>query len=102
MNDYRPDTIYLQTKDEHGDDIDPIQGEISWCEDRINEADITYVRSDLHDQQKRDEAIEDVALELDEMWNCNCLTDESLGRTECECVGAPARRIRNMKGGKAG
>ena len=36
-----PEKIYLQIKDEDGDTPD----EITWCEDRIHETDIEYVRT---------------------------------------------------------
>lgn len=29
---------------------------------------------------------------LDDLWNCNCVTDESLGRSKCECEDAPANK----------
>lgn len=38
-----PDKIYLQIKDDSDED----QNEITWCEDRINDTDIKYIRFDL-------------------------------------------------------
>ena len=36
------DTIYLQTKDDYGEDEEVV----CWCQDRINDTDIEYVRKD--------------------------------------------------------
>jgi hypothetical protein len=39
--------------------------------------------------------LERAAEMADERWNCNCLTDESLGRDVCECSGNVANAIRD-------
>ena len=39
--------IYLQVRDEEGRAINPIDGEITWCQDRINDSDVEYIRADL-------------------------------------------------------
>lgn len=52
------------------------------------------VIKNLNDKSKtlhKDTLSEAVAL-LDNVWNCNCLTDESLGRSKCECEDAPANK----------
>lgn len=46
--------------------------------------------------QVRQEKLEEVIIILDEKWNCNCVTDESLNRTKCECVESPAYVIRKL------
>lgn len=43
-----PDKIYLQIKDDSGED----QNEITWCEDRVEDTDIVYIRADIPDELK--------------------------------------------------
>ena len=38
-----PKVIYLQLLDDDGNEV----GEVTWCEDKIHEDDIKYVRYDL-------------------------------------------------------
>ena len=38
--------IYLQIKDDSGED----QDEVTWCEDRIEDTDIVYIRADIPDE----------------------------------------------------
>lgn len=38
------DAIYLQVCD---DDEDPWCGEVTWCQDRIHDEDVKYIRADL-------------------------------------------------------
>ncbi|KKL95789.1 hypothetical protein LCGC14_1851090 [marine sediment metagenome] len=64
----------------------------TWCQDKINETDIEYVRADLANERYA-EALRAAVVVLDEMWNCNCL---EIGRTECECVDSPAHRVRGL------
>lgn len=52
------DVIYLQIKDREGDDI-------TWCEDRINDGDVAYIRKTLADQANaRAEVAESDALKM--------------------------------------
>ena len=39
----QPDKIYLQINDDLGEELD----DITWCEDRIEDTDIEYIRADL-------------------------------------------------------
>ena len=41
MSEKIPDKIYLQIKDEDGDD----QDDWTWCIDKINDTDIEYIRN---------------------------------------------------------
>ena len=43
-----PDRIYLQIKDVFGED----QDEVTWCEDRIEDTDIVYIRVDVPNELK--------------------------------------------------
>ena len=46
-----------------------------------------------HGKQERNAARRrDIDL-LDEGWNCNCVEDESLGRSVCECADNPANKF---------
>ena len=49
-----------------------------------------------YEAQARKEARQEDIDALDERWNCNCLTDESLERTECECAKNPAHTLRKL------
>lgn len=51
-----------------------------------------------HAKSERRKERAQIVVKLDEMWNCNCLTDESLERTECECSGNPANEFREQLG----
>ena len=45
-----PKVIYLQWYDENdGKALDPFEGEVTWCIDRINENDLEYI---LHEKQR--------------------------------------------------
>ncbi|KKM75044.1 hypothetical protein LCGC14_1394230 [marine sediment metagenome] len=46
------ESIYLQVDPEGESACDHIEG-VTWCEDRINETDIEYVRVDLVDESKK-------------------------------------------------
>ena len=42
-----PKVIYLQWYDEDtGEELDPIDDEVTWCVDRINDSDVVYVIQD--------------------------------------------------------
>ncbi len=40
----------------------------------------------------RAETLREAVALLDGIWNCNCVTDESLGRSKCNCADAPVNR----------
>jgi hypothetical protein len=37
-----PKVIYLQIVDDEGVDLDPLEDEVTWCVDAINESDVEY------------------------------------------------------------
>ena len=39
--------IWLQIKDEDGNDNPPDNDTLTWCQDRINDTDVEYVRADV-------------------------------------------------------
>lgn len=43
-----PDKIYLQIKDGSGGD----QDEVTWCEDRVEDTDIVYIRAGYFESAK--------------------------------------------------
>jgi hypothetical protein len=71
MSEKIPKYIYLQ----HSEDYDPEWGdEMTWCEDRIHDTDIGYIRMDAHEeelmaaQERIAELVRIHAADLDE-WN---------------------------------
>lgn len=53
MREETPKTIYLQWFGEDGPELcgTPVNGEVSWCEDKVFEHDVKYLRADETDQQ---------------------------------------------------
>lgn len=70
---------YKEAVGDYEDEVDELEEQLAEAQGRI--AELEGIQADS-------------IKELDEKWNCNCLTDESLGRTECECIGNPANALR--------
>lgn len=47
-----PKVIYLQWYDEDGNEVDPHGGDVTWCDDRINDTDVAYIRADDMQEKK--------------------------------------------------
>jgi hypothetical protein len=45
-----PDVIYLQAYDEEGNLLSELDDEMTWCQDKINDTDVEYIRKDLVDK----------------------------------------------------
>jgi hypothetical protein len=62
-----PEKIYLQDEDEGLEEYQDVGGR-TWCEDKINEGDVEYTRSDLVAkmlQEEREKALEEAAKECE-------------------------------------
>ena len=65
------------------------------CEDDDWERTIQELAREFkaYGKQERNAARREDIVLLDEGWNCNCVEDESLGRSVCECADNPANKF---------
>jgi len=87
--------IYLQVEDEEGNPIDPLEEPgWTWCQDRINQSDVEYVKANLVEHwkelsQKREKHWQEIAGKLASIANsldCICCDDRNLDENELEEV----------------